>query len=106
MFAHRRVPPCLTASVAMLKTRIKLTGPLATPPVLRTVAPEARRREKEKPVPPPDLWISAACLIASKISSIESPTGSTKQAESCPSSLPAFISVGELGRNSKLVISS
>ena len=106
MFAPRRVPPCLTASVAMLNTRIKLTGPLATPPVLRTVAPAARRRENEKPVPPPDLWIKAACLMASKISSIESPTGSTKQAESWPSSLPAFIKVGEFGKNSRFVIIS
>ncbi len=55
IFAPRRVPPCLTASVAMLKTRIKLIGPLATPPVVRTVDPDGRSREKEKPVPPPDL---------------------------------------------------
>ena len=47
--------PCLTASVAMLNTRIKLMGPLATPPVELTVLPLGRRREKEKPVPPPDL---------------------------------------------------
>lgn len=31
IFAPRRVPPCLTASVAALKTFIKDTGPLATP---------------------------------------------------------------------------
>jgi hypothetical protein len=36
-----------------------------------------RRREKAKPVPPPDLWMMAAALTESKISSIESPTGST-----------------------------
>ena len=68
--------------------------------------PEGRSREKEKPVPPPDLWISAACLMASKISSMLSGTGSTKQAESWPSGRPAFISVGELGRNSSWVIIS
>ena len=45
----------MTASVAMLNTRIKLMGPLATPPVELTVLPLGRRREKEKPVPPPDL---------------------------------------------------
>ena len=106
MFAPRRVPPCLTASVATLNTRMKLTGPLATPPVERTVAPFCRRRENEKPVPPPDLWISAAFFTASKISSMLSPTGSTKQAESCPSGRPAFISVGEFGRNRSEVISS
>jgi hypothetical protein len=36
-----------------------------------------RSREKAKPVPPPDLWMIAAALTESKISSIESPTGST-----------------------------
>ena len=55
MLAPRRVPPCFTASVAALKTFMKETGPLATPPVELTVLPLARRREKEKPVPPPDL---------------------------------------------------
>jgi hypothetical protein len=55
-------------------------------------------------VPPPDLWISAVYFTASKMSSMESPTGKTKQADSCPSSRPAFISVGELGRNSSWAI--
>ena len=71
------------------------------PVVDMTTSFAGRRREKEKPVPPPDLWIRAVYFTASKISSMESPTGSTKQAESCPSSRPAFIRVGELGRNSK-----
>ena len=106
ILAPRRVPPCLTASVAMLNTFIKLIGPEATPPVELTVLPFWRRRENEKPVPPPLLWIRAACLIASKISSMLSSTGSTKHAESWPSGLPAFISVGEFGRNSRLVIIS
>ena len=38
----------------------------------------------------------------SKISTIESSTGSTKQAESWPSGAPAFIRVGVLGMNSRL----
>ena len=105
MLAPRRVPPCFTASVAILNTFMKLMGPLATPPVVRTALPCCRSREKEKPVPPPDLWIRAACLTASNISSMLSPTGRTKQAESCPRSRPAFIRVGELGRNSRSVIS-
>ena len=104
ILAPRRVPPCFTASVAALKTFMKEMGPLATPPVEFTVEPLARRREKEKPVPPPDLWMRAAFLMASKMSSMESATGSTKQAESCPSGRPAFISVGELGRKSSSVI--
>jgi hypothetical protein len=43
--------------------------------------------EKEKPVPPPLLWIRAVFFTVSKIDSIESSTGRTKQAESCPSAL-------------------
>ena len=104
--APRRVPPCFTASVAALNTFIKEMGPLATPPVELTVEPLGRRRENENPVPPPLLWMSAAFLMASKMSSIESATGSTKQADSCPRGRPAFIRVGELGRKSRLVIIS
>ena len=52
------------------------------------------------------LWIRAVYLMASKMSSIESPTGSTKHAESCPSSLPAFMSVGLFGMKSCRAISS
>ena len=106
MFAPRRVPPCFTASVAILNTRIKLTGPEATPPVELTGAPFCRRRENEKPVPPPDLWMSAAFFTVSKIASMLSSTGSTKQAESCPNGRPAFISVGEFGKKRRLDISS
>lgn len=40
------------------------------------------------------------------MSSMESSTGSTKHADSCCKSLPAFIRVGELGMNFRLVISS
>ncbi|OPY01355.1 MAG: hypothetical protein A4E66_02758 [Syntrophus sp. PtaB.Bin001] len=106
MLAPRRVPPCLIVSVAISKTRMKEIGPLEMPAVVITTSLAGRRREKEKPVPPPDLWISAVYFTASKISSMESPTGRTKQADSCPSSRPAFIRVGELGRNSKAVIIS
>ena len=77
MLAPRRVPPCFTASVAPLNTRRKDTGPEALPPVEATTASFGRRREKAKPVPPPDLWMMAADFTASKISSIESPTGRT-----------------------------
>ena len=82
MFAPLLVPPCFTASVAALKTFIKLTGPEATPPVDFTTEPFALNLEKENPVPPPLLCTSAAFLIVSKICSIESTTGKTKQAES------------------------
>ena len=59
MFAPRRVPPCLIASVAASNTFMNETGPLATPMVLRTRSFAGRRRENAKPVPPPDLWIIA-----------------------------------------------
>ena len=81
ILAPRLVPPCLTASVAVLNTFIKLTGPDATPPVESTVEPKGRSLENEKPVPPPLLCISAAFLTESNISTIESPTGNTKHAD-------------------------
>ncbi len=106
MFAPLRVPPCFTASVAALKTFIKLTGPLATPPVDLTVDPFALSLEKLNPVPPPLLCISAAFFIDSNIPSMVSSIGRTKHALSCPKGLPAFINVGELGRNSRFDIIS
>src|SRR5208337_3339903 len=93
----RRVPPCLMVSVATSKMFMKEMGPEATPLVDITGSLTGRMREKEKPVPPPDLWIRAVCFTASKMESMSSATGRTKQAESWPSSRPAFISVGELG---------
>jgi hypothetical protein len=83
---------------------MKEMGPLETPLVDITVSFFGLILENENPVPPPDLWIWAVCLMASKMLSIESPTGRTKHAESWPSSLPAFISVGELGINSRFAI--
>ena len=59
MLAPRRVPPCLIISVAVSKTFMKLMGPEETPLVECTRSFFGRIRENEKPVPPPDLWISA-----------------------------------------------
>jgi len=98
--APRLVPPCFTASVAVSKTVMNETGPEDTPFVDPTMSPPAEVRELN-PVPPPDLWMMAVCFTASKIDSIESSTGRTKQAESWPSFLPAFIRVGLLGRKSR-----
>jgi len=100
MLAPRRLPPCFTTPVAASKAWRKDMGPLATPPVDRTTSLLGRSREKLKPVPPPDLWIRAAFLMVSKILSMESSIGRTKQADSCCSSWPAFISVGELKQKS------
>jgi hypothetical protein len=85
---------------------MKETGPEETPAVDLTTSPPGRSRAKLNPVPPPDLWIMAVSRTAPKIDSIESSTGSTKHAESCCNSRPAFMSVGEFGRNSSEVIRS
>ncbi|VVC71743.1 Uncharacterised protein [uncultured archaeon] len=55
MLAPRRLPPCLITSVPVSNTRMKETGPLATPPVERTTSPLGRSLLNAKPVPPP-LW--------------------------------------------------
>ena len=104
MFAPRRVPPCFTACVAASNTFMKDTGPLAMPPVVFTIELAGRSLEKENPVPPPERCMSAVFFIASNIDSIESSTGRTKHADSCCSSRPAFIKVGEFGRKSRLYI--
>ncbi len=104
MLAPLLVPPCFIASVAPSNTVIKEMGPEDMPEVEPTMSPEGLNLEKEKPVPPPDLCIRAVCFTASKMLSIESSMGSTKQAESCWSSRPAFIRVGEFGKNSREAI--
>ena len=106
MLAPRRVPPCLICSVAVLKIFMNDTGPEAMPPVEPTMSFLGRMRLKAKPVPPPVLWMIACCLIASKMPGTSSGTGSTKHAESCWSSRPAFMMVGELGRNLNVDMSS
>jgi len=55
ILAPRLVPPCLIVSVATSKTRMKEIGPLEMPVVVKTTSLAGRRREKENPVPPPDL---------------------------------------------------
>jgi hypothetical protein len=79
-------------------------GPLAVPPVEDTRSPFGRISLKEKPVPPPLLWITAMEVSVEKIPWTESFTGSTKQAESWPEDVPAFIRVGELGKNNNFFI--
>ena len=106
ILAPRLTPPCFIASVAQSKTFINETGPLETPIVDETISFLGLKREKEKPVPPPDLCIKAVAFTASNMLSIESSTGNTKHAESWPSGLPALTKVGVFGRNFKLVIIS
>ena len=106
MLAPRRNAPCWIASVAFEKTWMKDSGPSVVPPEERTRSPCGRRREKLKPVPPPAFWIIAVALIESKMPSIESSTGNTKQADNIPISRPAFINVGLFGMNWRCAISS
>jgi hypothetical protein len=81
---------------------MKETGPEELPPVDAIKSPAGRKREKENPVPPPVRCIRAASRKVPRIDSIVSSTGSTKQAESCPIAVPAFIRVGEFGRKSSV----
>ena len=74
------------------------------PPEDLTKSPRGRRREKLKPVPPPAFWINAVARTDSKIPSMESSTGNTKQADSIPISRPAFIRQGLLGTNMRIAI--
>ena len=69
-------------------------------------SPSGRRREKSKPVPPPYFCTIAAARAVDMIDSIESSTGSTKQAARVPLPAPAFIRVGELGRKRSAASSS
>ena len=54
MLAPRRNAPCWIASVAFEKTWMNDSGPSVVPPDDATMSPDGRRREKLKPVPPPD----------------------------------------------------
>ena len=106
MLAPRRKAPCWMAFVASLNARQKLIGPDVVPPELRMKSPVGRSSSNAKPVPPPAFWINAVCLMESKIASMLSRTGSTKQALSMPISRPAFMSVGLLGMNRRLAMKS
>jgi hypothetical protein len=87
-------------SVATSNTRMKGTGPLDTPRVLATRSPAGRSRENENPVPAP-AWCSTTVVAnVVKIDSRESSNPNTKHADRTPTPVPAFISVGEFGRNS------
>jgi len=104
MFAPLLFPPCLITSVVLLNISINERGPDAVPFVFLTVSPFGLILLKLKPVPPPLCWIKAMVSIPLNMLFSESSMGITKHAANCPSSVPAFISVGLFGRNSRLVI--
>jgi hypothetical protein len=74
------------------------------PWVVEMGAPLGRILEREKPVPPPNFCTMAACLAVSIMPSMVSSRPMTKQADRVPAPVPAFIRVGELGRNSRRAI--
>src|SRR5256714_1290436 len=65
MLAPRRVPPRLTPSVEASYSFMNDTGPQATPILERTPSFLGRKRENEKPVPPPDRRTSGMGLRSS-----------------------------------------
>lgn len=78
-----------------------MNASMSVPPLDSTTSPRGRTAEHEKPVPAPAWWISAAVRSVVKIARSESAIGKTKHPASTPSGLPAFVSVGELGRKSR-----
>ena len=98
MFAPSRLPPWVTRVETDERWRSTAMGPHALPCVVAMLAPFGRMAERAKPVPPPNFCTMAVSLAASMIPSIVSFKGSTKQAESVPAPVPAFMRVGELGR--------
>ena len=80
--APLRFPPALITSVAASKTRMKLTGPEATPLVDLTKSPFGLKVEKLKPTPPPVFSIKAMFFKVVNMPLSESWTGKTKHAES------------------------
>ena len=104
MLAPSRFPPWVTSVETEERCRRTATGPHALPCVVRMGEPFGRMSEREKPVPPPNFCTMAASCAACMMPSMLSLSGSTKHAESVPAPVPAFMSVGEFGRNSRPAI--
>src|SRR6476659_1909480 len=94
--ARRVLPPDLIVPADASAPRMKLTGPLAYPP-LESCSFEERRRERFTPEPEPPRKMIPSRRIQSRIDSIESSTERMKQAEHCGvSSKPTLNHTGEL----------
>ena len=76
---------------------MKATGPVDLPLEVPIISSLGLSLEKEKPVPPPILWIIAISRIVFRIDSISSSTGRTKHAESDWPTLPELTKVGVFG---------
>src|SRR3954462_12418081 len=83
IFAARRVaPPLLMVPADASAPRMKLTGPLAVPP-LDSSSFDERMRERFRPAPEPPLKMKPSSLYQFRVESIESSTERMKQAETC-----------------------
>src|SRR5688572_30346352 len=100
IFAARRVaPPDLMVPADASAPRMKLTGPLAVPPLLSSSL-DARMRDRFTPEPEPPLKIRPSSLYQSRIESIESSTARMKQALTCCGDVvPTLNHTGELKLN-------
>ena len=83
-------PPSLSSLQIALMARIRLTAPVASPPVPRITEPLGRTLEKLIPTPPPVPDIIVTALSASPHPSLESRSSvHTKQFSICPLGRPA-----------------
>src|SRR4051812_24728889 len=94
--ARRVLPPDLITPANASKPRMKLTGPDAVPPPLRS-SRELRSGDRFVPVPDPYLNSIPSVLAKVRIESMRSSTLLIKQAEHCGSgSEPTLNQTGEL----------
>ena len=82
MAARRVLPPLLMTPAKASKPFMKLSGPEARPPPLRT-AFSSRSADRFEPVPEPHLKSIPSVLARSRMDSSESVTELMKQAEHC-----------------------
>ncbi len=83
IFAARRVlPPLLMTPAKASNPRMKLNGPLATPPPDKSSI-DPRNDDRFVPVPEPHLNSIPSVLASVRIESSESSTALMKQAEHC-----------------------
>src|SRR5580692_3832431 len=97
IFAARRVaPPDLMVPADASAPRMKLTGPLAVPPELRSSLLE-RIRDRLTPEPEPPRKIRPSSLYQSRMASIVSSTARMKHADTCcGDEVPTLNQTGEL----------
>src|SRR5690242_17394708 len=94
--ARRVAPPDLMVPAEASAPRMKLTGPEAVPPLLRSSL-EERMRERLRPAPEPPLKIIPSSRYQLRIESISSSTARMKQALTCCGALvPTLNQTGEL----------